>query len=175
MLIKGSRRYNFRHNSERISPPEFGKMINGQALGCVSGNRYGICRMSFNGCEVIAVHNALVWLGIPQKLMDIAYFMERYRMFFGFFGCNPFKIGKALRHFGADSVRSREPGDAKAFIITFWTKKPFLSSLHTVFCVRKENGITVYNRYNNRGCTYICHDISEISGKRKPVAVYRIR
>ena len=178
MLIKGSRRYNLRHNSERTPSPDFGRMINGQGMGLTANLRYGICHMSFNGCEVIAIHNALVYIGIPQPLKDVAFFMERYRVLMGFFGCNAYKLGKGLAHFGADSRRTRSVNEAEAseaFIITFWTNIPFLSSIHTVFCVRRKNGIEVYNRYNNRSCTYICKDVEEIAGKRKPIAIYIIK
>ena len=178
MLIKGSKRYNLRHNSKNVPPPDFGKMINGQGMGNTANFRYGICHMSFNGCEVIAVHNALVWLGIPKPLSDVAFFMERYRVLMGFFGCNAYQLGKGLEHFGAAYRRTDKVSEAEAsnaFIITFWTKKPFLSSIHTVFCVNRSNGIEVYNRYNNRNCTYICKNIEEIAGKRRPIAIYIIR
>ena len=161
MLIKGSRRYNLRHNTERTASPEVGRMINGQALGAVSKLRYGICRMSFNGCEVIAVHNALVYLGIPKPLTDIAFYMERFRVLMGFFGCNAYKLGKALKHFGA-------------FIITFWTGRRLLSSVHTVFCIRKENGIEVYNRYNSSHGAELCVSMDEVAAKKKTIAVYSI-
>lgn len=174
MLIKGSRRYNLRHNTELSEQPALGEMINGQGEGRVSKLRYGICHMSFNGCEVIAVHNALVYLKKPRPLSEIAFYMERFRVLMGFFGCNAYKIGKALNYFGADCDRVKYTDDARAFIITFWTKLPFLSSIHTVFCVREDKGIRVYNRYN--GCTYaqLCATVEEIAGKRRPIAVYKI-
>ncbi len=168
------RKYNLRHNTEKVPPPEFGKMINGQGLGRISQLRYGICRMSFNGCEVIAVHNALVYLGIPQQISCIAFYMERFRVLAGFFGCNAYSIGKALKHFGAECSHSRNADNSDAFIITFWTKKPFLSSIHTVFCVRTASGIKVYNRFNNHPDMMICKNITEIAGKRKPIAVYTL-
>lgn len=150
-------------------------MINGQACGAVSGFRYGICPMSFNGCEVIAVHNALVWLGIPQKLADIAFCMERFRVLMGLFGCNAYKIGKALSFFGAENIRSRDMAESSAYIVVFWTKIPFLSSIHTVFCVRTDSGTEVYNSSN--GCTEmrIYKDIRQYIGKRRPIAVYSLR
>ena len=172
MLIKGSRRYNLRHNTERTEQPEFGRMINGQGLGLVSEMRYGICHMSFNGCEVIAVHNALVSLGKPQRLSDIAFYMERFRVLMGFFGCNAYCLGRALKHFGADCKRSRSIGDAESFIFTYWTKTPFLSSIHTVFCVRTDKGIAVYNNYNNCPDVRFYRSIEDFAGKRKPVAIY---
>ena len=174
MLIKGSRRYNLRHNSERVEQPEFGKMINGQGLGLVSRLRYGICRMSFNGCEVIAVHNALVYLGKPRPLKEIAFYMERFRMLLGFFGCNAYRLGKALEHFGAEYTRVRSADDAKACIISFWTGIPFLSTIHTVLCVKEEKGIRVYNRYNNVGTAAVCGSFEEVAGKRRPIAIYKI-
>lgn len=174
MLIKGSRRYNLRHNTERAEQPDFGRMINGQGVGKVSQLRYGICRMSFNGCEVIAVHNALVYLKKPCPLGEIAFYMERFRMLMGFFGCNAYKIGKALAHFGAEYERVKDVSDAKAFIVTFWTKRPFLSSIHTVFCVREGSSIKVYNRYNGCSVAQMCGSFEEVVGKRPPIAIYKI-
>ena len=174
IFIKGTRKYNLRHNKERLKSPESGKMINGQGLGLVAKFRYGICPMSFNGCEVIAVHNALVYMEKSRPLPEIAFYMERFRMLFGFFGCNPYGIGKALRHFGVECDRSKTAEDAKAFIVTFWTKRPFLSEIHTVFCVRTAHGIAVYNRYNS--CTHeeLCKDIEDVAGKRRPIAIYKV-
>ena len=91
-----------------------------------------------------------------------------------YFGCNAYSIGKALRHFGADFQRVRSTDDAKAFIVAFWTKRPFLSSIHTVFCVRCREGIMVYNRYNTCIHEEFCGTIDEIVGKRRPIAIYKI-
>ena len=95
-------------------------------------------------------------------------------MLFGFFGCNPYGIGKALRHFGVECDRSKTAEDAKAFIVTFWTKRPFLSEIHTVFCVRTAHGIAVYNRYNNCPTVRYCRKIGELTGKYKPITIYII-
>lgn len=168
------KKFNVRHNTGRVTPPETGKMINGQALGEISQMRYGLCRMSFNGCEVIAVHNALVYLGIPRPAAEIAAYMERFRMLFGIFGCSPYKIGKALAHFGASFQRRKLPEDAEAFIMIFWTKRPFLSSIHTVFCTREKNGVRVYNVYNNCAEARLYKDTASFAGKRRPIAVYAV-
>ena len=175
MFSLASWRYNLKYNTERVQQPEFGKMINGQGMGLVSKLRYGICTMSFNGCEVIAVHNALVYLNNPKALKDIAFYMERFRLLMGFFGCNVYMLGKALQHFDAVCPRISSIDDAEAFIITFWTKQPFLSSIHTVFCVKTQGGIQVYNRYNNVDTMYLCTDVEEIAGKRPPIAIYKIK
>ena len=164
---------NIRFNAS-VQPPETGRMINGQALGAVAGLRYGLCRMSFNGCEVIAVHNALVYMGMPRPIAEIAGFMERYRMLIGIFGCSPYKTGKALQHFGCECERIKTADGAGAFIMTFWTGRPFLSSLHTVFCVREGERIRVYNLYNDCAESRVFSDIESFAGKRRPVAVYAV-
>lgn len=174
MLIRGTKKYNLNYNENLPEHTGYGKMINGQGRGEVSHYRYGICRMSFNGCEVIAVHNALVHLGIPQKLSDIAFYMERFRMLFGFFGCNPYKIGKALEHFGAASEKTKTVGKSGAFIVSFWTKRPFLSSIHTVFCIQKENGIEAYNVYNSCAEARTYKSFVELIGRGKPIIIYNI-
>ena len=149
-------------------------MINGQGLGAVSQLRYGLCRMSFNGCEVISVYNALAWLGKNAPLPEIALYMERFRILMGIFGCYAGRIDRALRCFGADCVRTGVYRGEKAFIVSYWTGRPFLSSIHTVFCVREEGGIRVYNRYNNRSEAQLCADFGTFAGKRKPIAIYTI-
>jgi hypothetical protein len=170
-MIKGR---NYRHNCSCCGLPEKGEMINGQGLGAVSQLRYGLCRMSFNGCEVISVYNALVWLGKPSPLPEIALYMERFRMLMGIFGCFAGRIDRALERFGAGCVRADEYRGEKAFIVSYWTGRPFLSSIHTVFCVRERRGIRVYNRYNNRCESQLCADFQTFAGYRKPIALYII-
>jgi hypothetical protein len=165
---------NLRHNTELVEPPETGKMINGQGLGRVSQLRYGICRMSWCGCEVIAVHNALVYLGMPRPIAEISRYMERFRVLVGFFGCNAYKLGKALEHFGAVCKRSKEPGEAKAFIITFWTGRVLMSSVHTVFCVREGGSIRVYNIFNTCPEARLYSSVEAFIGRHKPIVVYII-
>lgn len=164
---------NYRRNLS-ATQPEKDKMINGQGCGAVADLRYGSCCMRFNGCEVIAVYNALLWLGRSRRIVDIALYMEKYRWLMGFFGCRPHKIGKILFHFGAENQKSRETEGAKAFIVSFWNKRPFLSSIHTVFCVRTKHGTEVYNSYNKCTEVKIYSDIQQYIGKRKPIAVYAV-
>lgn len=166
---------NYLKNKETSALMKTGDMICGQALGNVAKMRYGICPMSFNGCEVIAVYNALCWLGKPQPLCEVAAYMERYRVLLGFFGGNAYSLGRALAHFGEARKRSYPPVSADAFIITFWTGLPLLSSIHTVFCVRGENGVNVYNSSNYCPDVRTYRDISDYTGRHRPIAVYVIR
>jgi len=150
-------------------------MINGQGLGEISKMRYGLCRMSFNGCEVISVYNALVFLGIPEPIEKVADFMERYRVLVGIFGGNVYKTGRALQHFGADFQKNTDLSCAEAFIVSYWTGKRFLSSIHTVFCERSGGKIKVYNRYNNYPSVQFCSNLETVTGRKKPIAVYAIK
>lgn len=147
-------------------------MINGQALGTVSRMRYGFFPMSFNGCEVISVYNALCCLGKSVPLHEVAFFMERYKIFFGLFGCNVYSIGKALGHFGIECENS---GKSDIFIMSFWTGKKFFSSVHTVLCIRKKGFIQVYNRYNRCPDVKKYNNINDISPRRRLIAVYGIK
>ena len=173
MMIKGSRKYNYHYNSQ-CKCPEIGEMINGQAVGDISKIRYGSFYMSFNGCEVIAVHNALIHINKPKSIVEIAFYMERFKVLFGLFGCNVYKIGRALEYFEIKFRRVKKLDDIKSFIVSFWNGRPLMSSIHTVFCIRTEKGIEIYNRYNN--CPDIrCYEtIDDIIGKRKMIVAYEI-
>lgn len=169
------RKNNYLNNVQKSENIKSGQMINGQALGAVSEMRYGICCMSFNGCEVISVYNALVYMKREKPLYEIAFYMERFRMLAGFFGCNVFKVGKALEHYGINYMRSGEIGSAEIFIVSYWTGKRFLSSIHTVFCIRTADGINIYNRYNNCPEVRRCKENSEIAEPEKIIVVYVIK
>jgi len=172
MKIQTTRKANYDHN---LACKLGDRMINGQGMGDVSKLKYGLCHMSFNGCEVISVYNALRYVGKPQPLQEVAYFLEKYRMLLGFFGCNMFRLGNALEKFGAEYERISEVGDTPAFIISFWTGRPFLSSAHTVFCVREGKRIKVYNRYNNCDTARYVDSPEKIYGKHKPLVIYAIK
>lgn len=168
-------RKNYKYNCRIYDESQYGRMINGQAVDYVSGMRYGLCNMSFNGCEVIAVHNALVYLEKAYPVYEVASYMERFRMLAGIFGCNPFRIGRALNHFGIEYVRSGKTECSEIFIVSFWTGRRFLSSVHTVFCVCRNNVLTVYNRYNNYPEERVYLNDSLIAEQKKVIAVYTIK
>lgn len=149
-------------------------MLNGQEIGALSGMRFGLFTLGYCGCGCIAVYNALNYLGKAPAFSELIFFMERSRMLFGLLGTNPFSLGKALKHYGADCIRSDFAGEARAFIVSFWTRKPFLSAIHTVFCVRDEQGITVYNRYNQSSEARWYSSLKELTDGRRPVALYEL-
>ena len=157
-----------------MKQPEHGSMINGQALGEVSQLRYGLFPMSFNGCELIAICNALCRLGKPRNITEIAQFMERYSVLLGLFGCNVYRVGKGLEKFGVPFRRADSISDAEMFIVSYWTGRVLMSSVHTVFCTQENGVITVYNCANRCGEPRKYSSAEEAFGRHKPLAVYLI-
>ena len=86
-----------------------------------------------------------------------------------------FRLGKALERYGAAYERISEIGDTPAFIISFWTGRPFLSAAHTVFCTQEGGRIKVYNRYNNCNTVRYAKTPEDIFGKHKPLVIYAIK
>lgn len=130
--------------------------VNGQALGAVSGVRFGVGTLGKRGCGVITVFNALTLCGIAVPLAEVTRYMERYRWLWGLFGVNFFALGRALRHFGVETKRIgslQAAGDFlqqdQVMLMAYWTKKPFLSSAH-IICLRGmgDGMAQVYNRYS---------------------------
>ncbi len=150
-------------------------MIHGQSTGETAKIRYGLFPMSFNGCEVISVFNALEYLGKQKPLGEVVKYMRRFAVLFGLFGCNVYSIGKALKHFGVESRRCDINSAGDTFILSSWTGTPFLSSIHTVFCVRENGRIKVYNRFNSCTCERFYDSPEKIFENCRVIAIYELR
>ncbi len=130
-------------------------LVNGQALGAVSGVKFGVCTLRRHGCGVLAVYNALLLHQITLPLWQVVRRMERYAVLFAIFGTNPYALGCALRSFGLRSVRCKtkaalyaalEQGQHALF--AYWTGKPLLSSIHIVCLQSGGKSLLVLNAYN---------------------------
>ena len=164
---------NHKYNKEIPLPAA---LIHGQSLGAVSGMKFGLSTMSYSGCEVIAVYNALFLAGKPQPLAEIARYMERFRVLGGFWGTNFLALGHCLRHFGlhAKGVRSRKRLTAALeqgyiCLYVYWTGRRFASSVHTVcVCMDASGHAVICNAYN--GCGHALHsDLPALTAKRRIV------
>ena len=147
-------------------------MINGQSMGIIPDFRYGLFSMSYNGCEVIAVYNALAYLNKNIPLDEVAYIMEKHRILFGIFGGNPYcfdKLPDLIRAYRIKNIQG-----ISEFIISFWCGKPFLSGIHTMFCTCSNGKITVYNRYNQDIHERIYPDFKSFAGNRKIISIYSV-
>lgn len=161
-------KYNYKHN--KTVPLCDSTVINGQGCGEVAKMKYGFFNMSFNGCEMIALHNSMVLMGEESSLREVC--LEMYpksQSLSGLFGSNPYLLGSFYKRRNisyrmtllySDFFDSLD--DTDVAVISFWCKNKPFNGLHTV-AVHKTDGykIKVYNRYNNRDYPYIYKSRSE--------------
>lgn len=135
--------------------------LNGQGIPPVADLPYGAWRMGRNGCEAIAVYNALLELGCPMTLPDVAGTLERCGLLFnGFGGTNLGALTRFFREYGIPCRILRRHKSAEfdpAFqaadcaILSYWTGKTLRrdnkrwNTLHTVSVHHRGSGVAVYN------------------------------
>ena len=79
---------NYRHNLMIPLPDD--EVINGQGCGQVANMKYGFFHMSYNGCEMIALHNSMVLRGEKSTLREVCREMyPKSQMLSGLLGSNP--------------------------------------------------------------------------------------
>ena len=153
-------KFNYRHNCTVPLPDS--TVINGQGCGEVAKMKYGLCNMSFNGCEMIALHNSMVLMGKNSDLKEICKEMyPKSQMLSGIFGSNPCLLGsfyKKRSFLFRKTYRYTEFFDSlestTVAVLSFWNKKKPFNGLHTVTVQTIDGKIRVYNRYNNRDYPY---------------------
>lgn len=162
-------KYNYKHNLN-ISL-EDNTVINGQGCGQVAKMKYGLFNMSFNGCEMIALHNSMVLLGEHSSLREVCLEMyPRSQALSGLFGSNPYLLGSFYKRRNIPYIMTLSYSDffdsldgVQVAVLAFWCKNKPFGGLHTV-AVQKVDGykIKVYNRYNNRDYPYIYKSRTEL-------------
>ena len=161
----------------RASAPLPPGAINGQSLGPLSALPYGAWTMGNNGCEVIAVYNALLTLGKPRPLPEIAAALERRGLLFnGFGGTNLSAVAAYLRSQGVEVtvLRRRERAQYDAAlaasacaILAYWTgptlRRPEgdWNMLHTVAVQRTAGGVEVCNVDVDRPVPWRARSVAE--------------
>ena len=122
--------------------------INDQNTGAVSKLKFGTNTMDNNGCEIIAVYNAMKTLGNQKDIRDIAYHFENDgQMLKGAFGTNPYankryfeKQGYKVKVVEGEKITEEELPKADAYIVSFWNSNDVLDALHTVAMRKTKNG-----------------------------------
>lgn len=149
---------NYQYNREIPLPDG---TINGQGLGAVSGMKFGLSVMARSGCEVIAVYNALLLHQKPVPLPEIARYMERFRVLWGFWGTNILALGRCLKRFGLSARRVRHRAEiaralaaGETVVCVYWCGRRLCSSIHTVVLRASGEALSVYNAYNRCGHVY---------------------
>ena len=137
---------------KKTSPEASGGYIFGQ--GSLKDRRLYCAKANLTACEVVSVYNALIYLGrgVSFERVRSEYFRRgALTLFFlGFFGGNPYSIGRVLRSF---KIKYQKTAPDKmtedgTYIISFWNGKND-PSLHTVFCVCEQGRLMGYNIYSN--------------------------
>ena len=146
---------NYEHNSETYTGSGY---INGQAVTeGVKDCRLGFQKMSENGCEAIALYNAMIALDKPQKLADVVDYCEDSMWLLGYFGTHWEAIPNYLEEKGMNTEIAKSIESYQAVlqrygygIFTFWNEKGDITEgIHTVFIEYvSEELILVYNRYS---------------------------
>ena len=148
--------------------------INGQGVGAVAGMMYGFYHMAWNGCEMIALYNAMVALGRPADLAEIS--LEMYpksAVAWGFFGSNPLVLD---RYFKAHGIPCQKTYRFDSFfdalplhrcgVLSFWNHRRVFGSLHTVMVKWQDGQIVEYNKSNGRAYP-VPHDTRSLITSKK--------
>ena len=176
--------------SRAVLPPG---RINGQGLGTLAGLPYGAWNMGNNGCEVIAVYNALLVLRRPVPLPEIAAALERRGLLFnGFGGTNLSAVAAYLRAQGVEVTvlrrRARAEYDealrqADCAILSYWTGRKLRredgswNTLHTVSVQRGYAGVEVCNYVNDWPAPHSVRSIADFLRREggEPVCLFALK
>ena len=167
--------------------------INGQGLGALAALPYGAWTMGNNGCEVIAVYNALLALHRPQPLPAIADALERSGLLFnGFGGTNLSAVAAYLRAQGVDVTVLRRRAfvdydaalaSADCAILSYWTGRTLRrpnghwNTLHTVAVQRSFAGVEICNWANDWPAPHSARSVGEFLRREggEPVCLFALK
>jgi RHS repeat-associated protein len=145
----------------------------------LSNMRYGLGKMNKNGCELVAIYNALMLLGTKQpSLADIAYACEfnGVQMGWGVWGGDPKWLGSYFKKHKMDNTKYTAQKSLenalksyldytpdqkdKTMILSFWNKKGNVTKgLHTV-AVKVKKRYIEHNRWKEYYLEYYAYNWS---------------
>lgn len=137
---------------------EVSGLIHDQTRFPVNNFLYGDANLEWSGCEIIANYNALIILGNPQSLNDVANWGENHgQILNGFFGTFPTSSRELFEHLGytvateTDSSKfDTVAANSDVCIFTFWNdKNNWFEGVHTVAIKPETDGILVYNLFRD--------------------------
>ena len=178
--IYNNAEYNYKKNNKAIKG--FSDYIKDQSSNLCNKLRYGDYSLSYNGCELIAIYNALRYIKKEQPLPKIILEAElnylQLAFSSGFWGTDPLKIKHYLNAHNikysmmttynkSDFVTKVE--SSRITIVSTWNGVPYLSSLHT-YCIRYDLKNKKYYSFNVKNFS-----ISNINTKYKFIVAYFIK
>ena len=144
----------------------------------------GRCTMAKNGCEIIAVYNALRFLGrkVPLEVLIRRYQQEGWIMAWGHLGSDPYAAGDYLiadgvphRTFTDFDGFARGLEEGKVFILSFWVNDRLFSGVHGVTLYRSENALWVSNLYNNQQSPRKIDSLRDITTPKGFIVGYEVQ
>ena len=178
------RKANAALRAQAVLPPG---RLNGQGLSPLASLPYGAWNMGNNGCEVIAVYNALLAMRRPIPLPEIAAALEKRGLLFnGFGGTNLPAVAAYLRNLGIGVTvlrrAERERYDdalagADCAILSYWTGRKLRradgswNTLHTVSVQRGFAGVEICNYANNWPAPHSARSVADFLRREDGVPV----
>ena len=169
---------NYKNNKEKDqtngSVSTYNKIIDTQYGDVGSNFKYGCYNVSWNGCEAIALHNALVLSGKNSCLSEVIYDFQSCdaMLFWGFFGSDPRKIGCVLDQYNVQysKINISEMTEPGIYIISYWSKTKYhLYTLHTIAVEYNGTSYLGYNYGNG------INPINPVEYEDKFICGYRLR
>lgn len=120
--------------------------------GSLKGRRLYLAKAENTACEVVAIYNAVLSLGLSGSFEEVKRaFLRRGALSIwplGFFGGNPFSLGRVLSAFGIAYEKTRDISPDGRYILSFYNG-PKNPRIHTVFAISERGRLLVYNLYQN--------------------------
>lgn len=144
----------------------------------------GRCTMAKNGCEIIALYNALRFLGRAVPLEDLIarYESRGWIMAWGHLGSDPYAAGEYLaeqgyphRVFTDHDSFSRGLEEGKVFVLSFWLRNSLFSGAHGVTLYRGDEGLWVCNLHDNQQSPKRLTDLCEMVTPERFIVAYELQ
>lgn len=133
---------------------------------CWQNVRFGLSTMAYSGCEIMAVHNALLAMGRELSIRDMAELISAFERkgaaLCGIWGCSAYALRDFLRRYGYEAAFtcSRDVHRINAlaekyntFVVMVYNNRyDIRSMIHTVTVTRDRRGkYTIHNAYKKNG------------------------
>ena len=147
------------------------QIISNQDAEPYSNLRLGDQSIADNGCEVIAVNNAMNLLKYDTSMANLIYTFETSgavvggSLIGGAFGSNPYSLPKVFDELGLGykTVSIDEMGKNGVYIISYWNSSNYGSMIHTIAIEKKDIGYELYNLSGNYSKADLNIDVNDLS------------
>ena len=145
--------------------------------------------MDYMGCEIIALFNALHFLGRERPLAELIQTYERRRWLLlgGHLGANPYAAGTYAKENGlpcrefsgpkshADFLKALQTPEDGVFLFSFWLGDTIFSGAHAVTVVRRNGQLWVYNLFNGQKAPLPVNDLRQLCLGHRFIVGYAFR